>query len=144
MGDNIRFLQEGFAELNRLLGQYGELAQAARNGGGDLRGKLEEVEEALKKVDLPYLSTEIPRAIEQTLERVEPVAKIVRGMKGFSHPGTKEKTLADLKKAGENTPTGQGFSTVLAVHAADFPDGREKIQTGRKKKSPWMKNSCPA
>jgi len=52
--------------------------------------------------------------------------------------------LADLKKAGENTPTGQGFSTVLAVHAADFPDGREKIQTGRKKNSPWMKNSCPA
>jgi signal transduction histidine kinase len=63
------------------------------------------LEEITRKVDLAYLTEEVPRAINQTLEGVDRVTKIVRAMKEFSHPGVKEKTLADLNKAIENTVT---------------------------------------
>jgi len=46
----------------------------------------------MEKADIEYLSTEIPNAIEQSLEGVERIAKIVGAMKEFSHPGTKDKS----------------------------------------------------
>jgi signal transduction histidine kinase len=44
-------------------------------------------------------------ALEETLEGVERVSKIVRAMKDFSHPGGKDKTPADLNRAIESTAT---------------------------------------
>jgi len=52
-----------------------------------------------------YLAEEIPQAIGQNLEGVERVAKIVRAMKEFSHPGSGAKTPTDLNRAIENTIT---------------------------------------
>ncbi len=104
VGDNTRFLQDVFRDLSHLLEKYGELLRAIK-GGKDSQPELKEVEETIEKIGLPYLTTEIPRAIEQTLEGVERVTKIVRAMKEFSHPGIKEKTLADINKSIENTVT---------------------------------------
>ncbi|MEJ2078686.1 MAG: ATP-binding protein [Acidobacteriota bacterium] len=59
----------------------------------------------MTEADTDYLASEIPQAIEHTLEGVERVAKIVRAMKNFSHPGSEEKTPIDLNKAIENTLT---------------------------------------
>ncbi len=58
-----------------------------------------------EETDFNYLQEEIPKAIKQTLEGVERVAKIVRAMKEFSHPGPKEKTPTNLNRAIENTVT---------------------------------------
>jgi signal transduction histidine kinase len=63
------------------------------------------VEESLAAGDLGYLFEQIPAAIKETLEGVERVTKIVRAMKEFSHPGSKEKAAADLNKAIETTVT---------------------------------------
>ncbi|MGQ9750746.1 hypothetical protein [Desulfosoma sp.] len=63
------------------------------------------MKEAAEAVDLDYLSTEIPRAIEQSLEGVQQVAKIVLAMKEFSHSGHEEKTPTDINRALENTVT---------------------------------------
>ena len=62
-------------------------------------------EEILAASDLEYLREQIPSALNETLEGVERVSKIVRAMKEFSHPGGKEKTPADLNKAVESTVT---------------------------------------
>jgi len=48
---------------------------------------------------------EIPRAITQTMEGVDRVAAIVRAMKEFAHPESKEMALADLHKALRSTIT---------------------------------------
>ena len=54
-------------------------------------------------VDIDYLRDEIPLAIGQLLEGVEQVARIVRGMKEFSHPGMIERTDVNINHAISNT-----------------------------------------
>jgi two-component system, NtrC family, sensor kinase len=91
VGDNLRFLKESFGELDTLLAQLVML-------GGAPAGKL------LDGADFDYLKEEIPRALNQSLEGVDRVAKIVRAMKEFSHPA-REKTATDLNRAIQSTIT---------------------------------------
>jgi two-component system, NtrC family, sensor kinase len=53
----------------------------------------------LEECDSGYLRAEIPRALEQSLDGIGRVAKIVQAMKEFSHPGSDEKQPADINKA---------------------------------------------
>ncbi|HKX30785.1 MAG TPA: ATP-binding protein, partial [Blastocatellia bacterium] len=59
---------------------------------------------AVRDADVEYLAEEIPKALQQSLEGVERVSKIVQSMKDFAHPGT-EKKPADINKAIESTVT---------------------------------------
>jgi PAS domain S-box-containing protein len=91
VGDNLRFLKESFGELAGLLAQLVKV-------GGAPAGKL------LADADFDYLKEEIPRALNQSLEGVDRVAKIVRAMKEFAHPA-REKTATDLNRAIQSTIT---------------------------------------
>jgi len=104
VGDNTRFLQDAFSDLSMLQAKYETLLQAVIRGAAtdDI---VREVEAAAEEVGLEYLSGEIPKAIQQSLEGVDRVAKIVRAMKDFSHPGKEEKTAIDLNRAIESTIT---------------------------------------
>ncbi len=104
VGDNTRFLKDAFGDISTVLDSFGKLLQATKSGTVD--GQLvAEVEATLKQADVEYLTEEIPQAIDQSLSGVEQVAKIVRAMKEFSHPGTEEKSLVDLSQAIETTIT---------------------------------------
>jgi signal transduction histidine kinase len=63
------------------------------------------VQHALRETDADYLKEEIPLAIEQSLEDVHRVARIVRAMKEFSHPGTDDKMAVDINKSIDTTIT---------------------------------------
>ncbi len=104
VGDNTRFLQDAFAELLSVIGVLTRWLQAARSGplGPEQLGA---VEEELRRADLDYLAAEIPVAIRHTLEGVERIAKIVRALKEFAHPGREEKVMADLNAIIETTLT---------------------------------------
>jgi signal transduction histidine kinase len=104
VGDNARFLKDAFGDLNSLLTAYEELLNAAKQGRVDATA-VARVEAAAAAADVEYLRGEIPRAIDQSLDGVERVAKIVRAMKEFSHPGLSEKTAIDLNQAITNTLT---------------------------------------
>jgi PAS domain S-box-containing protein len=104
VGDNIHFLKESFAEVLGLTEKYRELFEAVR-AEIPTDALVEEIARTIEKADIAYLKEEIPKAIEQSMEGVERVAGIVRAMKEFSHPGTKEKQLVDINKAIENTLT---------------------------------------
>lgn len=79
IGDNLRFLQESFVELEPLL-----------------RGS------SIPEADCDYLRDEIPLAIHHSLEGVDRVAGIVRSMKEYSHAGTREMRPANLNHLIEN------------------------------------------
>jgi PAS domain S-box-containing protein len=81
IGDNAKFLEDAFQDIIGVLN-----ARLSR-----------------EQVDLNYLTAEIPTAITQLSEGVERVARIVRAMKEFSHPGPVEKTMANLNAAIEST-----------------------------------------
>ncbi len=102
VGDNIHFLGEAFREVAKVLKQHSHLL--ATNAAGIVSLELiKQMEATAKEVDLEYLTEEIPKAIGQSLEGIERVAKIVRSMKEFAHPGTSEKVTVDLKEAIEST-----------------------------------------
>lgn len=104
VGDNTRFLMDAFKDMTALFELYERLTGAILPSPGCAE-LLQEIQARKEEVDLPYLKEEIPRAIHQSLEGVERVAKIVRAMKEFSHPGPKEKTPTNLNRAIENTLT---------------------------------------
>jgi len=104
VSDNTTFLQGAFDDLRETLRVYQELHEAAGRGAPP-RDLIERVGQAVARADLGYLTEEIPRAISQTLEGVGRVAKIVRAMKEFSHPGGEDKIAVDLNRAIENTIT---------------------------------------
>jgi PAS domain S-box-containing protein len=104
VGDNTRFLEGAFQDLRRLLDRYAEVPQALREGV-DAEELIRRMKDAAEEADLEYLGEEIPKAIQQSLEGIERVTRIVRAMKEFSHPGTEEKTSIDINNAIESTLT---------------------------------------
>lgn len=104
VGDNLRFLQDAMQNLLQLLRRFQDFLQDAKTGAIS-NERIAEVEEAIENADLGYLLEEIPKAIEQSLEGLERVAKIVRAMKEFSHPGAAEMTSVDINHALESTIT---------------------------------------
>ncbi len=104
IGDNTKFIRDSFDELLPVLGAPRRLLDAAREN--QLTPELvQNTEDALKSADLDYLIEEIPKAIDQSLQGVDRVTKIVRAMKEFSHPGSADKTQVDLNHCIESTLT---------------------------------------
>jgi signal transduction histidine kinase len=97
VGDNTRFLATAFADLMLVLKTAMVVVKEAELGMVDSR-LYREYLSVVEHADLGFLETEVPGAIEQTLQGVERVATIVRAMKDFSHPGGSEKSLADVNK----------------------------------------------
>jgi PAS domain S-box-containing protein len=95
VGDNLHFLQDSFQALRKALDAY----ETAREPGEPNATALDD---ALKAADLAYLNEQVPECIAQSLEGIERVAKIVRAMKEFAHPGREEKQAADLNHALNN------------------------------------------
>ncbi|NOY28960.1 MAG: PAS domain S-box protein [Planctomycetes bacterium] len=104
VGDNTRFLKDAFGDIDTVFDSFEKLLQAAKERSVDEQ-LVAEVEATLQRADIEYLREEIPQAIGQSLDGVERVAKIVRAMKEFSHPGTEEKSLVNLTEAIETTIT---------------------------------------
>jgi two-component system NtrC family sensor kinase len=98
VGDNLRFLSDSFREREAVLVQYERLL-AGPLAGEIARGFNDQVKAVQQNADMEYLSREIPRALEQSLDGVERIATIVRAMKSFAHPGSDEKKPADLNQA---------------------------------------------
>jgi two-component system NtrC family sensor kinase len=123
VGDNARFLEEAYQELIRVVEVYRGLLDTSNPIGWVERQ--ERVREAEAGIDFDYLEKEIPSAVEQTLEGIERVSRIVRAMKTFSHPGHQEQVPADLNEALEATVTvtRHQVSDVadLTVELADLP-----------------------
>ncbi|HCZ33503.1 MAG TPA: hypothetical protein DHV93_08635 [Holophagaceae bacterium] len=101
IGDNLRFIQEATGEL------LGALDAVSPRGPNEalLEAEIQAFRECLAAADLDYLRKELPKAARQSLEGVARVSKIVGAMKEFSHPGSENKTLADLNRAIESTVT---------------------------------------
>jgi signal transduction histidine kinase len=104
VGDNTQFLKNSFQSVTRVIAAHRAVFEAARNGpvSDEL---LKRVEQAEADGDLAYLLEQIPTAIDETLEGVERVTRIVRAMKEFSHPGSSEKSPTNINQAIETTVT---------------------------------------
>jgi len=104
VGDNIRFIKDAIQTLLDLQQKEKKLIEMAHKDSitSDL---LQEIDDAIEQADLEYFSKELPEAIDQSLDGVQRISKIVRAMKEFSHPGSEEMEESDLNKAIMTTIT---------------------------------------
>lgn len=101
VGINIQFLRESFAELDRCLAILKRLSAVTVPGA--MESLLAEAKRLRGEIDLDYLMTEIPKAIDQSQEGVDRIATIVQAMNLFSHPGGARKVPTDLNRAIQAT-----------------------------------------
>jgi two-component system NtrC family sensor kinase len=104
VSDSLHFLQSATRDMRGLIEAYrGERAVIeAAPAGADALARLADAEEA---ADLEYLDEALPKALQRVFEGVGHVAKLVRSMKEFAHPGPRELAPADLRRGIENTVT---------------------------------------
>lgn len=84
VGDNTRFLRDNMHDLIKMLGHYADLLDAD-NGPRSWDERSAEIKAALAELDIEFLREEIPKAIEQSLDGVERVARIVPSMNNTVH-----------------------------------------------------------
>jgi PAS domain S-box-containing protein len=104
IGDNVRFLGEAVGDLLRLCEAHRALAEVVDDPQARSVA-LDRVRSLAREVDIDLILAEVPEAISQTLEGIDRVARIVRAMKSFGHPGNEEKTEVDLNEAVTSTLT---------------------------------------
>ena len=95
IGDNTKFLAEAFTDVFKVVSALEALPGAEAPALARIR----------EEADLPFVREEMPRAIEQSLEGIARVTRIVRAMKDFSHPGTEHPVDVDLNRSIESTIT---------------------------------------
>ncbi|EKD87753.1 MAG: Sensor protein [uncultured bacterium] len=104
VGNNLLFIKKEFNSFIRLLEKFQQLLNQVQSGES-----VNELTEQLllekKEADLDYLMLEIPKAIDESLEGIGRVTKIVQAIKEFSHPSMDEKTPVDLNRAIDTTIT---------------------------------------
>lgn len=107
VNDNTLFVRDSFSEIKDILEKFNELLKMAKINGTDQK-LVAEIERKIEKCDLEFLTEEIPNAVEQSLEGVSRISKIVHSMRTFTHPGATEKQPTNINKAIE--------STILVAH----------------------------
>jgi signal transduction histidine kinase len=94
IGDNTRFLEDACRGLLAALEEQREAL--SQHAPPEVRARLED---AVQRLDLPFVVEQVPRTIARTLEGVRRVASIVKAMKEFAHPDQKEMVPTDLNHA---------------------------------------------
>jgi two-component system sensor histidine kinase TtrS len=95
IGTNIDFLEDGFKDVATLVATYQRLLIAEKDHSVT-PALIQEIEENLGSTDWEYLAQEFPLAIAQSKDGVHRISTIVRAMKEFSHPGSKDKIPLSL------------------------------------------------
>jgi two-component system NtrC family sensor kinase len=104
VGDSVLFLKSAMADFETVLNAY-RVAVESIPGAAEMVAAKSHISEVEAGADLQFLSTEVPKAFERTLDGVERVANIVRAMKEFAHPDTNEQSTADINRAIDTTLT---------------------------------------
>lgn len=126
VGDNLRFMQDSVGDLLALADQHAAFIGIAEGAGID-PAAVEQQKHAQADADVDYLKEELPSALSQSLEGTSRVAKIVRAMKNFSHPGSAEMSDTNLNECIETAlivakNEWKYVATVETDFAADLPE----------------------
>ena len=104
VSDNTSFLKSSFEDLDSIIRQVQSLIADCQQQGVSLE-RAESIAADCERLDLEFIRTEIPLAAQQTLQGTETLARIVKAMRVFSHPGNHEFVDVDLNQAIESTLT---------------------------------------
>ncbi len=102
IGDNLHFARTAVADLLRYGARLKALLEAERSDAdeGALAAALAE---AAEEADIDYVTAELPRAIERSLDGIARVTAIVRALKTFAHPGSDDMAPVNVAGLVENS-----------------------------------------
>jgi PAS domain S-box-containing protein len=103
VGDSVHFLRDAFDDLFRLFHGYRDALKELKSSHTSAAAQLADLRELEIECDFDFLSIEVPKAFERTLEGAERVAGIVSAMKEFAHPDGTQHSAADLNHALSTT-----------------------------------------
>jgi PAS domain S-box-containing protein len=102
VGDSVQFLRSAYDDLTQLIESFQQRIEIIP--AGPTRDALQaDLSALLRKHDVNFIRSEVPRAFERTFDGVERVSTIVKAMKEFAHPDAQEQSPADLNHAIETT-----------------------------------------
>jgi PAS domain S-box-containing protein len=104
VGDSINFLRDASVDLVGVVKKLQEVQLVVLEGGSAL-SKANEATETWEAADVPYLLENMPKAFDRVIDGLDRISTIVRSMKEFAHPDSKEMTTTDLNRAIETTLT---------------------------------------
>ncbi|TAL32359.1 MAG: PAS domain S-box protein [Spirochaetes bacterium] len=102
--DNLSFLRDSFGDLMKIFGAYDQMEKTL-SGMPGCAGDADSARASIAHIDRAYVSAEIPKAVQESIDGIERVVSIIKSMKEFSHPGTTEKTMTDINRSIESTVT---------------------------------------
>lgn len=102
IGDNLHFLTDAFNDLKEVAELSCKLADSEETEEKTSLLK-QQLKDAVDRTDLQYLLEDIPASLSESSDGVSRIAEIVKAMKEFSHPGSKNKESIDLNKIIEST-----------------------------------------
>jgi two-component system, NtrC family, sensor kinase len=106
LNDNSDFLAETFADVMGLVERYrATIAGAAGRCEQLSQQELDELAAAEDRIDVPYLTTQVPATLERTRNGLERLSRLVRSMKEFHDPNGGQATEADINRGLEATLT---------------------------------------
>ncbi len=103
VGDNANFLADAYTSMTQVFNDFTTFLE-----DGNIHTQIEIhdfYKDKMAEMDLEFIFEEVPEALDQTKTGIERVTKIVRAMKDFAHPGSKEKAYYNLNKGLQNTIT---------------------------------------
>ena len=102
VSENVRFLKSSFQSLLKAVELTKHLMEKCA-GFPELQPLVESLRQTYDHEELEYLLSEIPLAVDQTLEGTTSVTRIVRALNVFSHPGSENFQKVDLNNEIEST-----------------------------------------
>ena len=102
---NLSFLKESYHDLFKVITVSKDLFAAIKEGKLPEEEAVRTFSEAIEDADLDYLFEEIPKTVDQGIDGMLRVEKILRAMKEFSHPGSDEKSKTDVNGLLDSTLT---------------------------------------
>ncbi|EKD83188.1 MAG: PAS/PAC sensor signal transduction histidine kinase [uncultured bacterium] len=102
---NLTFLKISFKDLLSLLTSCRGLLERIKSGDQISSTTWQALEQLESEVEPEYLESEIAKTLEQSLEGMDMVARIVLALKDFSHPAQQEFLMTDINKCVDTVCT---------------------------------------
>ncbi|MBN1501209.1 MAG: PAS domain S-box protein [Spirochaetes bacterium] len=103
VNNNTHFLLDAFNDFSEIINSINEISTT--DDYNKLSENLQNLKTLITEKDIEYLSSEIPVAINQSLEGLKRISEIVSSMKSFSHPETDKMIFTDVNKSINDTIT---------------------------------------
>ncbi|MGF1697114.1 ATP-binding protein [Vibrio lamellibrachiae] len=125
VSDNTTFLKDAFQGCLATLTEIQALTKLhlaeSKESGDEFSKVLTSIDASIEKNDIPFIAEEIPLALDQSLEGLTRISKIVSAMKSFSHSNNNEMQQVDIAEAIESTVTiARGEWRYVANVTTDF------------------------